>query len=85
MYIMYIFLCKYVCIAVVCLFGGWLLRPRKYGGGGHASLAGRDLPPAPVCTPLKQPRRNIREADRICDTQGSAHAAVYIRLTREAV
>ena len=45
MYIMCIFLCKYVCIAVVCLFGGWLLRPRKYGGGGHASLAGRDLPP----------------------------------------
>ena len=46
----YIIRMHYCC----CFVSGVGLRPRKYGGGGHASIAGRDLPPAPVCTSLKQ-------------------------------
>ena len=60
-----------------CFVSGVGLRPRKYGGGGHASFAGRDFPPAPVCTPLKQNGGIAAKRIAYVDSLGSAHAAVY--------
>ena len=59
------------------MFRELALRPRKYGGGGHASFAGRDFPPAPVCTPLKQNGGIAAKRIAYIDSLGSEHAAVY--------
>ena len=83
-YNVYIFVCNTYALHVVILFRGlaYGLASTEAGATPASLVVISHLPPS--VRPSNNPG-GIREADRICDTQGSAHAAVYIRLTREAV